>query len=125
MDTGLSGTAAIAAYMQELLAAVIADRDHKGCLIVQAAAEADRHTGDIQAAVADRLDRMRQFFADRLAEANRADPDRANALFGAAVSILALRRTAIAPDVLTSIIETALGQIGDNPKGEKKSLPAA
>lgn len=111
MRTGRRGAAAIEAYMRGLLDAALADQDHKGCLIAQAAAEYAAHAPETRAAIDDRLRRMRRFFAERLAEEEIVDEKLADGLFGATLSLLTLSRSAAPPEAIRSMTELALDRL--------------
>lgn len=108
MNTKEHGRTAIEVYMRSLLQAVLDDRNHRGCLIVQTAMESKLHAEEIRAKTKERLDEMRAFFRDHLSKCEIDDEQLVNRLFGATVSILSLGRSEIDEAVLRSIVDGAL-----------------
>ncbi len=103
-------------YLEKLIAAAIEDPDRKGCLIVNTASELAAHPEPIRIAVGQRLDRMKSFFRERLAEAGKDSEASAHILFGAAISILVLARADQSETVLQDIANGAMGAVaGQDP----------
>lgn len=104
-DGGLAGAAV---YLDRLVTAAVADPARRGCLIVNTASELHAHPEDIRTRVRERLDTIKAFFRARLAEDGIHDETGANALLGAAVSVLALARAGEDEGVLRDVATAAL-----------------
>jgi TetR/AcrR family transcriptional regulator, transcriptional repressor for nem operon len=111
MPDGLSGLAAIQAWLETQVRLATGDPDRKGCLIVNTITEREAHTAATQVLARERLDEISDFFARALREAVTAgelsfgtDIDRhAAALTGAVVAIMALGRAGADAKMIESI----------------------
>jgi TetR/AcrR family transcriptional regulator, transcriptional repressor for nem operon len=110
-ETGLKGRAAIAAYLERLIAAIVADEDAKGCLIMRASADQELLSEDARRFVARRIALMRAFFAERLAEEGIEDIGLGEALFGTAIAVLMLGRMRPDETVLRELAKTVLQRL--------------
>lgn len=100
LPKGLSGRAAISAWLDTQARLAIDDPDRKGCLIVNTVTEREAHAPETRAMAQARLDEITAFFRTELTRARDAGeigPQRdigrdAAALTGAVVAIMSLGR---------------------------------
>lgn len=108
--------AAIAAFFDEIVALSLADAEHKGCLIVNAALETAPHDPEFQAALAAVLGDMESFFL-RCVQAGQADgtvtaavpaADLARMLLGLLMGLRVLARARPEPALLRGMVRPVL-----------------
>lgn len=108
--------AAIAAFFDEIVALSLADAEHKGCLIVNAALETAPHDPEFQAALAAVLGDMESFFL-RCVQAGQADgtvtatvpaADLARTLLGLLMGLRVLARARPEPALLRGMVRPVL-----------------
>lgn len=116
LPDGLTGLAAIEAWIGIQADLSIADPERKGCLIVITITERHAHSAATQAMAQARMDEIRAFFRDSLTEAAAAgelkpgaDLDLwADSLTGAVVSLMTLGRAGADPTVIRNVARAAL-----------------
>ncbi len=116
LPAGLTGLAAIEAWIGVQADLSVEDPERKGCLIVNTVAERHAHSAATQAMAQARMDEIRAFFRDSLAEAAAAgelkpgsDLDLwADSLTGAVVSLMTLGRAGADPTVIRNVAAAAL-----------------
>lgn len=112
----LAPRAAIETFFAEILAASLADAEHKGCLLVNTALDVAPHDPEIRAAVAATFERIEAFFRARVA-AGQADgsigrghsPEALGRHFlGTLMGVRVLARVRPEPALLEGLVATAL-----------------
>lgn len=107
---------AIAAFFDEIVALSLADAEHKGCLVVNAALETAPHDPEFQAALAAVLGDMESFFL-RCVQAGQADgsvnatvpaADLARTLLGLLMGLRVLARARPEPALLRGMVRPVL-----------------
>lgn len=107
---------AISAFLAEIVKRSLADRQHKGCMLVNAALDVAPHDADVREIVAGVLVRIEAFFS-RCIEAGQADgtitrslpaKDLAAHLLGVLMGVRVLARVRPESDLLESVVATAL-----------------
>lgn len=94
-------------YIDLLFDRVTSDPARRGCFVVASASEIDRHTAQNQAAIRERIETIRTFIEERMAEDGAVDADAAAGFLGAVVSLLALSRCGVDQAVLRGIRDEA------------------
>lgn len=115
-----SPIAAIHAFFQELIEKSLADPEHRGCMIVNAALDVAAHDEGIRAIVSDLLGEIEGFFRRAVTAANRGglaprrlDPEDMGRLFlGIVIGIRVLARTGAGRDALEGVARPALSLLG-------------
>lgn len=111
LPQGLTGLAAIRAWIDKQVRLAIEDPERKGCLIINTITEREVHSERNRAMARERLDEITAFFADALAEARdgrqvSATADiavTASALTGTVVAIMALGRAGADPHMIEAV----------------------
>lgn len=112
---------AITAFFAEVLARSLGDRDHKGCMLVNAALDVTPHDPEFRTVVADVLVRIESFFRQKV-EAGQADgsiartqpaADVARHLLGALMGLRVLARVRPEPALLEGIVRSVTRLLGD------------
>ncbi len=113
---GLAPREAIGAFFAEILTRSLGDRDHKGCMLVNAALDVAPHDPAFQEIVASVLIRIEAFFLDCI-EAGQADSSitrslpadqLAQHLLGVLMGVRVLARVRPEPALLEGAVATAL-----------------
>ncbi|KQP15590.1 TetR/AcrR family transcriptional regulator [Pseudorhodoferax sp. Leaf265] len=112
----LAPHAAIAAFFDEIVALSLADAEHKGCLVVNAALEVAPHDAEFQVALAAVLGDMESFFlrcvqagqADGTVNATQAATDLARMLLGLLMGLRVLARARPEPALLRGMVRPVL-----------------
>ena len=115
-EQGIEGAEA---YLKRLVESALDDPERKGCLIINTARELDVHTPKIRDLTAVRLDEMEDFFRHRLAEDGIISECFCHALFGAAVAVLTLSRSAVTRSTLDDIVSVAISAV----RNDKRLFP--
>jgi TetR/AcrR family transcriptional repressor of nem operon len=119
LPEGLTGLAAIEAWIGVQADLAIEDPERRGCLIVNTVAERQAHSAETQALAQARLDEIRAFFRDALAQAAEAgdlapdaDPDMwADSLTGTVISLMTLGRAAADARTIRNVARAALAAL--------------
>jgi len=119
LPEGLSGLAAIEAWIGVQADLAIEDPERRGCLIVNTVAERQAHSAETQALAQARLDEIRAFFRNALTQAAEAgelapdaDPDMwADALTGTVISLMTLGRAAADARTIRNVARAALAAL--------------
>ncbi len=115
MPKGVTGRAAIQAWLETQARLAIEDPERKGCLIVNTVTERDAHSPDTRTLATERLNEIMGFFHTELLAARTTGdiPDgldidqSAAALTGAVVAIMALGRAGADASTIRSIAQSA------------------
>ncbi len=114
-ENQLAPLAAIAAFFEEIVALSLADTEHKGCLVVNAALETAPHDAEFQAALAAVLGDMESFFlrcvqAGQAGSVNATQPaaDLARTLLGLLMGLRVLARARPEPALLRGMVRPVL-----------------
>jgi TetR/AcrR family transcriptional repressor of nem operon len=115
LPKGLTGRAAIHAWLDTQARLATEDPDRKGCLIVNTVTEREAHSSRMQALAMARLDEISAFFRTELEAAEKsgevaatADPERVvAALTGAVVAIMSLARAGASASTIWHVAEAA------------------
>ncbi len=111
---------AIVAFFDEIIQRSLADRDRKGCMLVNAALDVAPHDPEFQRIVGAVLEQIEAFFRDRI-EAGQADGtisrsrsplSLARHLLGVLMGVRVLARVRAERDLLEGIVEAALALLG-------------
>jgi TetR/AcrR family transcriptional repressor of nem operon len=121
---------AIAAFFAEIITRSLADRDRKGCLLVNSALDVAPHDADIGKVVAGYLDELRAFFqrnivrAQAVGQVSRAlDAEEVSShLLGVLLGMRVLARTRPDRASLDSVVRPAL-RLLDIPRRSRRSTP--
>ena len=119
LPEGLSGLAAIEAWIGVQADLAIEDPERRGCLIVNTVAERQAHSAETQALAQARLDEIRAFFRNALTHAVEAgelapdaDPDMwADALTGTVISLMTLGRAAADAQTIRNVARATLAAL--------------
>lgn len=123
---GLAPRAAIATFFAEILRRSLADPQHRGCMLVNAALEAAPGDPEFRSAVAGVLTRIEGFFLDRV-RAGQADgtvtrsvsaENLARHLLGVLMGTRVLARVRPEPALLDGVVRTALGFLDPGGPGD-------
>ncbi len=123
MPVGVSGLAAIHAWLDTQAQLATDDPDRKGCLIVNTMTEREAHSPETQALAKERLAEITAFFrkevsvardAGEIDEAVAVDPV-ADALTGAVVAIMALGRAGADARVIKHVAQAAKASLARVP----------
>jgi TetR/AcrR family transcriptional repressor of nem operon len=107
---------AIGAFFSEIIGRSLRDRQHKGCMLVNAAVDVAPHDQEFQQIVAAILVRIEKFFLDRI-EAGQADrsitrsipaEDIARHFLGVLIGVRVLARVRPEPKLLRGVVASAL-----------------
>jgi TetR/AcrR family transcriptional repressor of nem operon len=120
LPEGLTGRAAIEAWLDTQTRLATDDPERKGCLIVNTVTEREAHAPETQALARARLDEIAGFFGAQLAAARAAgeidaarDLERdAAALTGAVVAIMTLGRAGADAATIHAVAKAAKAQLG-------------
>jgi TetR/AcrR family transcriptional repressor of nem operon len=115
LPQGLSGTAAIEAWLDTQARLATDDPERKGCLIVNTVTEREAHSPEMRALAKARLDEITAFFRKELSTARakgeitvaRDDESIAAALTGAVVAIMALGRAGADAEMIRAVAQQA------------------
>lgn len=122
---GLAPRAAIAGFFAEIVKRSLGDREHKGCMLVNAALDVAPHDPGFQEIVAAVLARIELFFRHAV-EAGQADgtitrswpaEELARHLLGVLMGVRVLARVRPDPALLEGVVRPALALLDD--KGER------
>jgi TetR/AcrR family transcriptional repressor of nem operon len=119
MPEGLSGLAAISAWLDTQVRLATDDPDRKGCLIVNTITERDAHSAATQAIARARLDEISSFFVTALRQAVAAGDlstsidieSHTAALTGAVVAIMALGRAGADSSMIAAVGASAIAAL--------------
>ncbi len=115
LPKGLSGKAAIHAWLDSQARLAIDDPERKGCLIINTVIEREAHGAETRALAKERLDEITGFFSTELlaakatgdVPAERDTQIEAAALTGAVVAMMALGRAGVEADMILSVLSAA------------------
>lgn len=119
LPKGLTGLAAIEAWLKVQADLAVEDPERKGCLIVNTVAERHAHSAATHALAQARMDEIRAFFRSALGEAAgdgelRAGVDAdlwADSLTGVVVSLMTLGRAGVEEAVIRNVARAALDSL--------------
>lgn len=119
--------AAIATFFAEIIDRSLADRERKGCLLVNSALDVAPHDADIGKVVAGYLDEIRAFFARNIRSAQAAgqaprtldDAEVSGHLLGVLLGMRVLARARPERGILESVVRPAL-RLLDNPTNRNR-----
>lgn len=119
LPTGLTGRAAIEAWLATQAQLAADDPDRRGCLIVNTVVERDVHPEATRTLARERIDEIRRFFARELVAAlkrgeiaDETDVEAAaDALLGTVVSLMTLGRAGAPKAVLDNIAAAAIATL--------------
>jgi len=116
LEASLPPRQAVCAYIQEIIERSLADRDRRGCFLINSALEVAPHDAELGAIIADRLGEIEDFFHRSIVAAQAAGDvsatrdarDLARLLFGVLLGIRVLARAKPDRDLLESVARPAL-----------------
>ncbi len=116
LETSLPPKEAVRAFIAEIIERSLADRDRRGCFLINSALEVAPHDGELGAAIAARLGEIEDFFHRAIAAAqaagdvppSRSARDLARLLLGVLLSVRVLARAKPDRDLLEGVARPAL-----------------